>query len=111
MTEITAESANYVTSGENDKELIARLKTIVAAEEPISFDFLVRRCLNSVGITKYGSKVEARMQALIALCGFKYEKILGTEFYRKSDKYVTFDRYRVETGETVRKNEKDYTPY
>ena len=111
LTEIAVESANYVTSGENDKELIARLKTIVAAEEPISFDFLVRRCLNSLGITKYGSKVEARMQALIALCGFKYEKILGTEFYRKSDKYVGFDRYRVETGETVRRNEKDYTPY
>jgi hypothetical protein len=100
-----------VTSGENDKEILTRLKAIVTAEEPISFDFLVRRCLNSLGITKYGSKVENRMQALIGLCGFKYEKILGTEFYRKTDKCVGFDHYRVETGETVRKSEKDYTPY
>jgi hypothetical protein len=111
LTDIAVENSNYVTSGDNDKEILARLKSIVAAEEPISFDFLVRRCLGSLGITKYGSKVESRMQALIGLCGFKYEKLLGTEFYRKTDKCVGFDHYRVETAETVRKNEKDYTPY
>lgn len=111
LTEVVADSANYITCGENDKEILARLKAIVAAEEPISFDFLVRRCLGSLGITKYGSKVESRMQALIALCGFKYEKLLGTAFYRKSDRCVGFDRYRVETAETLRRNEKDYTPY
>lgn len=105
------ENATYVTSGENDKELIARLKNIVAAEEPISYDFLIRRCLSSIGVTKYGSKVEGRMQALVALCGFKYEKILGTEFYRRTDKVVSFDRYRVETGDPIRKNETDFTPY
>ena len=51
------------------------------------------------------------MQALIGLCGFKFEKLLGVEFYRKTDKCVGFDQYRVETGELVRKNEKDYSPY
>ena len=90
---------------------MARLKAIVTAEEPISFDFLTRRCLTSLGITKYGAKVEARMQALVALCGFKYEKIMGMDYYRKTDKYVGYDRYRVEAGETLRKNETDYTPY
>jgi hypothetical protein len=111
LTELIAENANYVTSGDNDKEILTRLKTIVAIEEPISFDFLVRRCLGSLGITKYGNKVETRMQALIALCGFKYEKLLGTEFYRKTDKCVSFDHYRVEAGEPLRRNDKDYTPY
>ncbi len=105
------ENANYVTSGENDKEIVARLKGIVAVEEPISYDFLIRRCLNSLGVNKYGSKVEARMQALIALCGFKYERILGVEYYRKTDKTVGYDRYRVETAEPLRKNETDFTPY
>ncbi|MBE7085820.1 MAG: DUF4011 domain-containing protein [Clostridiales bacterium] len=105
------ENATYVTSGENDKEIINRLKTIVAAEEPISFEFLTRRCLASLGILKYGSKVESRMQALVALCGFKYERILGYEFYRKNDKAAAFDKYRVETGELLRKNECDFTPY
>ena len=105
------ENATYVTSGENDKEIIARLKAIVAAEEPISFNFLVRRCLMSLGIVKYGAKVETRMQALIGLCGFKYERILGIPFYRKTDKNVGYDKYRVETGEPLRKEDADFTPY
>ncbi len=105
------ENATFVTLGENDKEIVARLKTIVTAEEPISYDFLVRRCLGSLGITKYGVKVETRMQALIALCGFKYERVLGAAFYRKTDKCIGFEKYRVETGEPLRKNEYDYTPY
>ncbi len=106
-----SENATYVTSGENDKEIIARLKAIVAAEEPISYDFLLRRTLSGLGIAKYGVKVEAHVQALIALCGFKYERVLGMDFYRKSDKCVSFERYRVETDEPLRKHEYDYTPY
>ncbi len=105
------ENANYVTSGENDKEILARLKAIVATEEPISYDFLVRRCLTSLGISKYGGKVEARMQALIALCGFKYERVFAMPFYHKTDKVLGYDKYRVEQGEPLRKNEFDYTPY
>ncbi|MBQ4052734.1 MAG: hypothetical protein IJD33_00160, partial [Clostridia bacterium] len=88
-----------------------RLKNIVAAEEPISYEFLVRRVLSSLGILKYGSKIDVRMQALIALCGFKYEKVLGVAFYRKTDKNVGVDKYRVETGEPLRRFEYDYTPY
>ena len=105
------ENANYITSGENDKEILARLKAIVTAEEPISHEFLVRRCLAGLGVTKYGSKVESRMQALVALCGFRFERIFGTAYYHKSDKAITFEKYRVESGEPLRKSEGDYTPY
>ena len=51
------------------------------------------------------------MQALVSLCGFKSEKLLGAVYYRKTDKYNTLDKYRVETGETLRKAEIDFTPY
>ena len=105
------ELSQFVISGENDAEICARLKAIVAAEEPISYDLLVRRCLGSLGILKYGNKVAARMQALVALCGFKAERMLGEDFYRKTDKVVTFDKYRVEQGDAVRKAETDFTPY
>ena len=105
------ENATFIASGENDAEIMSRLKAIVSAEEPISYDFLVRRCLSSLGVSKYGAKVDARMQALVALCGFKYERIFGAAYYRKTDKNTGFDRYRVETGETLRKNETDFTPY
>ena len=60
---------------------------------------------------KYGAKVDARMQALVALCGFKYERIFGTAYYRKTDKCIGFDKYRVETGDVLRRNETDFTPY
>ena len=105
------ETAVYVTSGENDKEIIARLKQIVQVEEPISCEFLIRRVLSGLGIYKYGSKVEARMQALIALCGFKSDEALGETFYYKTDKKLSFDKYRVENEEPLRKGEFDYTPY
>ncbi len=111
VLEERVENATYVTSGENDKEIIRRLKAIVAAEEPISHPFLVRRCLMTLGIAKYGVKVESRMQALVALCGFKYERILGVEYYRKTDKSAAFEKYRVETDDALRKNETDFTPY
>ncbi len=105
------ESATYVTSGENDKEIIARLKQIVQVEEPISYEFLLRRCLGSLGITKYGAKVESRMQALIGLCDFKSEDVLSQTFYYKTDKKITFEKYRVEGAEGLRRYEYDYTPY
>jgi hypothetical protein len=51
------------------------------------------------------------MQALVSLCGFKTEKLLGIVYYRKTDKFLEYDKYRVETGETLRKTESDFTPY
>lgn len=106
------ETADYVTSGDNDAEIVSRLKAVVGAEEPISENFLIRRTLSTLGILKFGNKVENRMLALIPLCGFKREKLLGEFYYRKTDKPVTFDKYRVETGEkAVRRYETDFTPY
>ncbi len=105
------ENSQYVTEGFNDAEIVARLKAIVSQEEPISEEFLIKRCLSSLGISKYGSKTENKMRALIASCNFKFEKLLGRIYYRKSDKTASFDRYRVEEGEPLRKTESDFTPY
>ena len=105
------ELSQYVTSGENDGEICARLKAIVGTEEPISYEFLIKRLLGSLGIHKYGGKVASRMQALVGLCGFKSERIFGEDYYRKTDKAATFDKYRVEQSEAIRKAETDFTPY
>ena len=51
------------------------------------------------------------MQALVALCGFKFERVLGTTYYYKTDKWTGYDKYRVEAGEPIRKAETDYSPY
>ena len=103
--------ASYVTNGENDQEILARLKAIAAAEEPMSEAFLMKRCLSTLGIQKFGGKVEERMENLIRLCELKGEELCGRRYLRKTDKCLDCDFYRVEAGEPVRKSEEDFTPY
>lgn len=109
--EARTESAAYVTDGANDAEILSRLKAIVAQEEPISVPFLKKRCLSTLGIAKYGTKVDAKLDQLIAACAFKSEKILGETYLRKSDKACGYDRFRTEDGEVLRRAESDFTPY
>ena len=75
VEQLTDNLSQYVTGGENDAEISARLKAISSAEEPLSEKFLMKRCLSSLGIQKYGQKVEERLHALIGLCAaFAYLK-------------------------------------
>ena len=103
--------SQFVTSGENDGEILARLKALISVEEPISEEFLIKRCLSSLGIVKYGAKVEERMLNLINLCDLKREVLCGKVYLRKTDKCIDCDFYRYEVGEPVRKSEQDFTPY
>ena len=103
--------SQYVTGGENDAEIVSRLKAIAAAEEPLSERFLMKRCLSSLGIQKFGTKVEERMGNLINLCGLKREQLCGRDYLRKTDKCLDCDFYRVEPGDPIRKSEEDFTPY
>ncbi len=105
------ETAAFVTDGNNDSEIVSRLKQIVTAEEPISHHFLKKRLLATLGITKSGSKVDGVLDGLIATCAFKSEQFGGETYYYKNGKYNDCKRYRVEEGEAVRKVEADFTPY
>ncbi len=100
-----------ITGGEADAEVTRALKAVVAAEEPISTQFLIKRTLSLFKITKYGAKIESRLRQLIDGCGFESREIAGNVYYMKSDKFSSFDRYRVEEGALVRSQEGDYTPY
>lgn len=108
---ILTESAAFVADPANEGEIVSRLKQIVAAEEPISRTFLKKRCLSSLGITKWGTKTDSRLDQLIASCSFREEELLGEPYYRKTDRFNHYDRYRVEEGEPLRKTETDFTPY
>ena len=109
--EVLQNTSQYVTCGENDAEIAARLRAIASAEEPLSERFLLKRCLSSLGIQKYGGKVEERMQNLINLCELKREELCGRIYLRKTDKCLDYDSYRVENGDPIRKSEEDFTPY
>ncbi len=110
-TENKEADANYILSGENDAEIMRILKTVVAAEEPISMQFLIKRTLSVFGITKYGIKLESKLRSLIDKCAFESDEILGSVYYFKSDKFSSFDKYRVEEETALRSADCDYTPY
>ncbi len=111
VEQLTDNLSQYVTGGENDAEISARLKAISSAEEPLSEKFLMKRCLSSLGIQKYGQKVEERLHALIGLCGLKGEELCGRTYLRKTDKCLDCDFYRVEGDDPVRRSEEDFTSY
>ncbi len=106
-----AEVAAFITSGVNDAEIMERLKEIVALEEPISRAFLKTRLLASYGMTKSGSRIDARLDALIDGCAFKKERALGKDYFYKRDGAILLDHFRTETEPVLRKTEDDFTPF
>lgn len=110
-TDVKAQTPDYVLSGENDAEVTRVIKAVVAAEEPISMQFLMKRTLSAFGISKYGVKLEGKLTSLIEACGFAKSTFAGNTYLFKSDKYSDFDRYRVEEGNVIRTSDTDFTPY
>ncbi len=105
------ETAVFVTGGENDAEIMARLKEIVAVEEPISRAFLRKRCLATFGIAKSGTRVDARLDALIDGCAFQRDRVMGVDYFYKNPKAILPGKFRVEEGEALRRTEEDFTVY
>ncbi len=105
------ESATYITNGENDGDVMARLKAIVAQEEPISRAFLKKRCLDSFGILRSGSKLDARLDALIDGCVFAKDRIEGVDYFYKNARVLQSNKFRVEGENPLRNSAEDFTPY
>ncbi len=103
--------SSAILGGDNDGRIIKVIRAVVAAEEPISLQFLVKRVLSAFGIAKYGTKLENKIASLIAACNFKSAQMAGNTYYYKSDKVTSYDRYRVENGTYVRSSDTDFTPY
>ena len=106
-----AVDAQYILSGEHDAEIIKVIKAVVSAEEPISAQFLLKRVLSAFGLTKHGVKLDAKINSLIQGCGYQSADIAGVRSIFRSDKFSSFDRYRVEDGVQLRTSESDYSPY
>ncbi len=100
-----------VLSGGHDGEIIKIIRAVVTAEEPISSDFLIKRTLSLCGITKYGTKLENKIASLAAACSFKSVNMLDKTYYYRNEKYLSYDRYRVENGTMLRTSDSDFTPW
>lgn len=109
--EVKEADPNFILSGENDAEITRIVKAVVAAEEPVSTQFLIKRTLSAFGISKYGVKLESKLRQLFDKCGFETREIAGSVYYMKADKFDSFDRYRVEEGTSIRSQESDYAAY
>ncbi len=105
------ETAAFITGGEHEAEITARLKALVAQEEPISRAFLKKRCLATFGIPKSGTRVDARLDALIDSCAFFRERVFGVEYFYKNPRAILPLSYRAENGAPVRKAGEDFTPF
>ena len=111
VKETGVESSAFITAGEHDGEIMARLKGIVAAEEPISREFLKKRCLTTFGILKSGTKVDSRLDSLIDACAFSRERVIGREYFYKNERALSTEKFRVENTPALRKTEEDFTPF
>lgn len=106
-----SEVSAFVTCGDNDAAIMARIREIVATEEPISRAFLKKRVLASFGIQKSGSKVESRLDALIDGCALNRDRVMGTDYFYKNPKSLMIGKFRTETSPALRRNEDDFTVY
>ncbi len=106
-----AETAAFITGGEHEEELVARLKELVAAEEPISRAFLIKRCMQTFGIVKAGSKAEGVLSSLIDGCAFKRDRVMGVDYFYRNARVLQFNRVRVEEKDPVRRSEEDISVY
>ncbi len=107
-----SETAAFITGGENDARIMARLKEIVAAEEPISRAFLRKRCLATFGIQKTGTRVDARLDALIDGCAFGRDRVMGVDYFYKNPKAILLGKFRVEENSpALRREPEDFTVY
>ncbi len=105
----SAENAAFVTCGENDGEIMARIREIVATEEPISHVYLKKRLLQTFGIVKSGSKVDVRLDELILACALPRDRTAGVDYYYKSPRALALGKFRV--GGECKRGEEDITVY
>ena len=67
--------------------------------------------LSALGIFKFGVKLENKLNALIEKCAFRSEIVAGVRYFFRTDKFSSFDRYRVEEGAQLRTQDTDYSAY
>ncbi len=112
VLEQRSETSAYIVSGENDTEILSRLQAIVAAEEPLSEKFLIKRTLSSLGVTRPSLKAEARLKTLLRGADIPCREVCSERYYYKDERVCALDCYRVEgEGEHLRKSEADVSAF
>jgi very-short-patch-repair endonuclease len=67
------------------EEIQSKVATVINCEAPISEGMLTRRVVQSFGIARSGSRIQARMDGIYPSMGLKYTIQSGQKFYWKND--------------------------
>ena len=103
-----AMSADYFVVLESEKNIRSCIEATIAAEAPISLSLLTKRVVQSYGITRAGSRIQNRLDGILAAMNLRTTAQDGTVFYwqdtQTPDFYTTF---RVNGEEDDRRDIRD----
>lgn len=102
-------TSDFLFDPGNEKEIADRLMAIVEAEEPISKNLLIKRCLATYGILRSGVRIQARMEEIASGLLCKKETLDKTEFYRVTDEVKKKEFFRFEDAK-IRRTAADLHP-
>ena len=102
---------SFLTDGAHDGEIVARIRTIVSMEEPISRAFLKKRLCEVLGIARCGARESARLDELIDGSNLSHERAAGVEYFYKNPRAVTVWKFRAGGSASVRKGEEGYSAF
>ena len=82
-TKLSVRNADVDTlvSGAMDTDILKRLVSTVATEAPISEALLMRRIMQSYGITRAGSRLQGKLLSLIKALELAESECMGVKFY------------------------------
>lgn len=103
--------SSYLTNKENETVIISKLMAIVDAEQPISKELLIKKCLFSYGIVRTGNIINEYMEELIKLLDCKAEVLNGITYYMTDDSMLKCDTFRVEQDCKIKRQPQDISPY
>lgn len=103
--------SGFLLNPKNEEEVKDKLKKIVAAEQPIAKELLIKKCLLSYGVIRSGSRLNSRMKEILASMGFKAEEHNGVTFLRDNDDVLSCDFFRVDGECRIRRSPTEISPY
>ena len=102
---------SHILDGEHDEAVSARIRAIVAVEEPISRAFLKKRLCDTLGIARCGARASVRIDELIDGSGVSRERAAGVDYFYKNPRAVTVRKFRAGGSAKVRRGAEGYSDF
>jgi hypothetical protein len=85
-----------------------KLEAVIQAEAPVSENLLIKRVVQSYGITRTGSRIQKYMDGILASMDLLTTSSEDRRFYWRADQDpTTYDQYRLSVNDEDRRDAKD----